>query len=76
MRSILNANGILTTYDDFISQNTEVLAPSILQKVAKGITGLAGAIDVVQRGGRYPETMYGGSFLTGLFTPNVSLEDD
>jgi hypothetical protein len=75
VRSILNANGI-TKYDSFISQDTEVLAPSILQKVAKGITGLAAKIDVVQRGGRYPETMYGGSFLTGLFTPDVSLEDD
>jgi hypothetical protein len=66
VRSILNANGI-TKYDDFISQNTEVLAPSVLQKVAKGITGLAGAIDVAYRGG---------SFLTGLFTPDVDLEQD
>ena len=58
VRSILNANGI-TKYDDFISQNTEVLAPSILQKVAKGITGLAGAIGVAYRGGRYPESADG-----------------
>jgi hypothetical protein len=55
VRSILNANGI-TKYDSFISQDTEVLAPSVLQKVAKGVTNLAGAIDVAYRGGsRYPE---------------------
>jgi hypothetical protein len=76
VRSILNANGI-TKYDDFISQDTEVLAPSVLQKVAKGVTNLAGAIDVAYRGGsRYPEDVYGEGFLTGLFTPDVDIQDD
>jgi hypothetical protein len=88
VRSILNANGI-TKYDSFISQNTEVLAPSVLQRVAKGITGLAGVIDVAYRGGnkgpkgsRYPEGVYavngsyGEGFLTGFLTPDVDLEQD
>jgi hypothetical protein len=76
VRSILNANGI-TKYDSFISQDTEVLAPNIIRKVAKGITNLAGAIDVAYRGGsRYPEDVYGEGFLTGLFSPDVDLQDD
>jgi hypothetical protein len=76
VRNILNANDI-TKYDSFISQNTEVLAPSVLQKVAKGVTNLAGAIDVAYRGGsRYPQDVYGEGFLTGLFSPDVDLQDD
>lgn len=62
VRSLLNANGI-TKYDDFISQNTSVLAPSIIKSVANSVTGLAAKIDVLRKGG-------------SLFTPDVSLEDD
>jgi len=52
VKRLLNANGI-TQYDNFILQKVKDLAPSYLQKIARGITDIAGVADHLYRGGEY-----------------------
>jgi len=52
VKRLLNANGI-TQFNDFILQKVKDLAPSYLQKIARGITDVAGVADYVIRGGEY-----------------------
>ena len=52
VKRLLNANGI-TQFDDFILQKVKDIAPPYLQKIARGITDIAGTIDYLYRGGAY-----------------------
>ena len=58
VKRLLNANGI-TQFNDFILQNVKDLAPGIVQKIARGITDVAGVADYVIRGGEYQQLGYG-----------------
>jgi len=54
VKRLTNANGI-KQFNDFILQKVKDLAQPIVQKIANGITDVAGVADYVIRGGAYME---------------------
>lgn len=48
----LNSNGI-TQFNDFVLQDVSQLAPSFLERIARGVTDVAGYVDYAIRGGEY-----------------------
>jgi hypothetical protein len=59
VRRLLNANGI-NQFDNFINQKVSDLAPTIVQKIARGFTDIAGVIDYFKQGGGVSkQTKYG-----------------
>jgi hypothetical protein len=56
---IFCANGI-NQFDNFINQKVSDLAPTIVQKIARGFTDIAGVIDYFKQGGGVSkQTKYG-----------------
>ena len=50
VKRLFNANGI-SQFDVFIGQKVRDLVPSIVQKLARGVTDVAGVIDYFKHGG-------------------------
>ena len=50
VKRTFNANGI-TKYDSFIMQKVSTLVPSLMKKISKGITDVAGVFDYAMHGG-------------------------